>query len=1527
MAISRFNGLVIWQVKGNEESHCLSLSAKELSTFADKSQSFTNANAMERDPPVVLRYVNLLDASHNRIKAVNGLLDMVPSVWWVNLKHNFVTTSSALTPLPSALGSLDLSNNPVTSDALHVLAHMHILRLHIDVGGTSAKDREMLALCPNVWVFNDDYYVHGERAEMEVAASNTAIGKDIANKFVGDGSLGSDENFLGFDNCVPNTPARPGGAQTDPSLTVSLDLSVGADVVGALPVEGIKTPPGPADQTDIPEGSPALRDVHPIAIPRPLSRGRLDNAAISDEVSVQSEVSQSAYAFGNWEFRSQGGREGAFLVALHTFSPTVTYPIDFYRLDVLLEDYFDEAHLANANNIPYRAVHGQRYPVVDMMQVISLPRRVKMDLTVLLTVSIIIELPKVLVVDVAIQMLVDYISVTAIKDIVRLPSFAKTALVGLMQRVLKKEEAELACYGTLIDKAQLSSHKPVVPPGPDGFVPTYTGTSEGWFHLFEVLHYLHRPMQELEKILYKACHGKSASSLPVSGSGASKKKAVAAASSISSTGSMLQKSASLGGRGAHGSDFNSLHSAGNSSQASQNAAPHGIYRFSPLEYRLLEVIPSIVTPTTPTYHAKYAQETQWINLAARYVVVLLAKSALCPSLTQAQVSIKAQGLYIELIPVLRLAKMTHSDLTDVNESGEKNGRVNVFEAVNHREARLVAQREAEVKKLASLDNIALLLEDIHANKVHKRSSLIDAGELAFGAGLPRGSASKLAWKKEGKTFEHDYDLWNDHKHLERRDLRQAQQVQLQESKKEEQRKLKGHAKNQALSPPLKEAPRYRAEGAPYLHGARMEGHVQFIGGDLNDLSMGSLSAASSIVMAGNPAYTTSHDYRDGVKVNLKLSVSMPYSLHGSIDMGEASPLASKPPPLSLFAATGEAGCKTMADAFTDDIESPLHTRSHALTGVAGFTHSMPDLPQSTIRGECIDMNNDVRVRDLSNHFTPIEGSIISQYNAPMQQVDGPLSPSNLLNVQRTKTLDNENRSPSPSPKMQRAMNSVVSPNRSIHIINGFSANAQRESSFLLAPTQVALDQNRKTGKKLSYKLSMLHQAPVMVHPKSPGIIPMPSAVPGNNKMMSVKSLPDFLGKLTYGASGSLTNQDDGSVSVESSTSDSTYTPAAAARTLLAEMGTLRNIRNLLIDDGASRNPKSPLNSRLDPFSSASQASAQYLYGDESSARDRYEGNDVFLTNTGESDRSRVSASMPNEGTYHTVASFATEKTKATSKVFKMRDLDTILTSVDLMKMKTQYNHIFTTEQVNPSKGTTNNYSKNKGYAYGGGLVGQQLGMLAEDRTVDGRPLSASWYPVPKKPVFTLAPETKDSLDATIKEMYGVIDTVDPMGNRPVSREPKIQKNANQVTYTTQKLRVRQPAGAKAPVSIPHPAAKPLKKETGLFRSNIYENNNATNASYRFAVVSTSRLAVAQQVPSLLPSDAASEVNLCTHMHPAVKTSVFYTANNYNNDDSSLEGQRENYAYVPKLGLSTKFKVKENTQLSEVGFKFSVASSK
>ena len=64
---------------------------------------------------------------------------------------------------------------------------------------------------------------------------------------------------------------------------------------------------------------------------------------------------------------------------------------------------------------------------------------------------------------------------------------------------------------------------------------------------------------------------------------------------------------------------------------------NGVYRFSLLEYQLLAVVPTIVTLTTPTYHAQHAQETQWINLATR------TSHRVCPALDAGSASTSRAG--------------------------------------------------------------------------------------------------------------------------------------------------------------------------------------------------------------------------------------------------------------------------------------------------------------------------------------------------------------------------------------------------------------------------------------------------------------------------------------------------------------------------------------------------------------------------------------------------------------------------------------------------------------------------------------------------------------------------------------------------------------------------------------------------------------------------------------------------------------------------------------------------------------------
>ena len=156
MAVSRLNGLLLWQVQGNENSRCLSLARKNCDSFLDRSSMYANSSAGEPDIPVQLPYVNLFDASHNKVSRLKGLLDIVPSAWWINLRNNKLKDSKNLHPLPMAMGSLDLCGNPVSTDVLHTLAASHILRLHMFPNDTINQQKNTLGLLPK---FNNEVYL------------------------------------------------------------------------------------------------------------------------------------------------------------------------------------------------------------------------------------------------------------------------------------------------------------------------------------------------------------------------------------------------------------------------------------------------------------------------------------------------------------------------------------------------------------------------------------------------------------------------------------------------------------------------------------------------------------------------------------------------------------------------------------------------------------------------------------------------------------------------------------------------------------------------------------------------------------------------------------------------------------------------------------------------------------------------------------------------------------------------------------------------------------------------------------------------------------------------------------------------------------------------------------------------------------------------------------------------------------------------------------------------------------------------
>jgi hypothetical protein len=313
---------------------------------------------------------------------------------------------------------------------------------------------------------------------------------------------------------------------------------------------------------------------------------------------------------GTWNGTSRfHDRESSLLCAARDI-PYSGDRADWVRLEVILEDYLDEACYfnrlyCNAN----KRLQGRRKPWVDCNKLLYLSHAVRIDLSVILTLSITIDLPIPIFVDGLEARFGPYYSRDQLSDILSLPLFAKTAVVSMIRRICRKEIDEYAILRTILNKSLMPAFRAA---GPVDFetAPSFQGRP-GFRHLACVKSYCDTfdPLADTSSLSHPALK--------------------------------------------------------------QLSSPEGPY--SELEAELLAVLPDLPTRASSTRDAEdkaasMGAYSSWVSLAARHAVVLLSRSKKCPSLTKAQTSKAMQDIYGKLLPVLKIAKMTYADM-DIGGSG------------------------------------------------------------------------------------------------------------------------------------------------------------------------------------------------------------------------------------------------------------------------------------------------------------------------------------------------------------------------------------------------------------------------------------------------------------------------------------------------------------------------------------------------------------------------------------------------------------------------------------------------------------------------------------------------------------------------------------------------------------------------------------------------------------------------------------------------------------------------------------------
>ena len=140
-----------------------------------------------------------------------------------------------------------------------------------------------------------------------------------------------------------------------------------------------------------------------------------------------------------WNSRISSKKETAVLSAEHSFSAKHKFDTDAFQLAILLDDYLEEARIANAKGVAYHGIRGTKYPTIHAGRILQLDRRKKLDFAALMSAWIRAYIPKNLYTESLQSVIGDTFTHMEIKDIVNLPEFACTAMVCLLRRLVLRE--------------------------------------------------------------------------------------------------------------------------------------------------------------------------------------------------------------------------------------------------------------------------------------------------------------------------------------------------------------------------------------------------------------------------------------------------------------------------------------------------------------------------------------------------------------------------------------------------------------------------------------------------------------------------------------------------------------------------------------------------------------------------------------------------------------------------------------------------------------------------------------------------------------------------------------------------------------------------------------------------------------------------------------------------------------------------------------------------------------------------------
>lgn len=417
------------------------------------------------------------------------------------------------------------------------------------------------------------------------------------------------------------------------------------------------------------------------------------NTGLSNEIRFLG--SNKAQLHGEWCTIIPGVRETNFFRAVQAL-PANKQLADKYLLDMVVEDYIEHTRIVNKYISDNNITNTKRMPTVIIDKILHLKHKCRNDLAVLLTASILFSIPRQIMTDACVVLLLPHFGgLPEILDLIDLPIFVKSGLVSLIKRICEQEMQEIHDTAHLDDKPR-------------------------------------KDLQEMVDEVYRENVRNSIGDASQRGN-VRIRTTILTPTFLDANGFYHMRTTKWylnmnfvnGGNGTDGMSKNS----GKGRQHIEHDDTDGFNEsFSDLEKEILRNLPDIPTASdrvTLTAELRERKYDDWISFIARHATLLMTKSPACPSLVKPQHSLNKQEAYREMLPILQCAKMTYEDM-EIKEIGpEKDGRAKTPVSKNGVDGRGLSDKGKA-----------------------KLSATVGGSVLAFGSGIPNGVPDHLFWNTD-----------------------------------------------------------------------------------------------------------------------------------------------------------------------------------------------------------------------------------------------------------------------------------------------------------------------------------------------------------------------------------------------------------------------------------------------------------------------------------------------------------------------------------------------------------------------------------------------------------------------------------------------------------------------------------------------------------------------------------------------------------------------------------------------------------